>query len=78
LQANEYECLMILMGECRTRLGNYEGGVDDEIRLLKNKVEIPSQLIWLTIIHITSKYLASFFQSIFLFDPESTGQFSCA
>jgi histone-lysine N-methyltransferase SETD3 len=36
-QANEYEVLMILMGECRTRLGNYDGGVDDEIRLLKNK-----------------------------------------
>lgn len=29
---------MILMGECRTRLANYEGNVDDEIRLLKNKV----------------------------------------
>lgn len=36
-QANEYECLQLLMGECRTKLGNYEGGVDDEIRLLKNK-----------------------------------------
>jgi histone-lysine N-methyltransferase SETD3 len=28
---------MILMGECRSRLGNYEGGLDDELRLLKNK-----------------------------------------
>lgn len=44
------------MGECRTKLGNYEGGVDDEIRLLKNKVRIlnGSQLpvslfIWLEI-----------------------------
>ncbi|CAK9209642.1 unnamed protein product [Sphagnum troendelagicum] len=36
-QANEYEVLMILMGECRSRLGNYEGGLDDELRLLKNK-----------------------------------------
>jgi hypothetical protein len=38
MQANEYEVLMILMGECRSRLGNYEGGLDDELRLLKNKV----------------------------------------
>jgi hypothetical protein len=38
VQANEYEVLMILMGECRTRLGNYEGGVDDELRFIKNKV----------------------------------------
>jgi hypothetical protein len=37
MQANEYEVLMILMGECRSRLGNYEGGLDDELRLLKNK-----------------------------------------
>lgn len=43
------------MGECRTRLGNYEGGVDDEIRLLKNKVGISPQHIW----------------SIFLFKPWS-------
>jgi len=44
-QANEYECLMILMGECRTRLGNYEGGVDDEIRLLKSKKITPRERV---------------------------------
>ncbi|KAG0600309.1 hypothetical protein M758_11G023400 [Ceratodon purpureus] len=53
-QANEYEVLMILMGECRSRLEKYEGGVDDEIRLLKNKVETLSQytLVYLSGIHL--------------------------
>ena len=25
-QANEYEVLQLLLGECKTRLGNYAGG----------------------------------------------------
>ncbi len=33
---NEYEVLQLMLGDCRERLAAYDGGLDDEVKLLQS------------------------------------------
>lgn len=43
--ANEYEVLTLLLSECRNRLSNFDGSLDDEIRLLNSGKLSPKEKV---------------------------------